>query len=99
MESDTASSVWHIEVGKRPFLIRLIRTIGALVIAVFTMGEPGFAPSTRVWHVVETATGRILITVKSDFGDDIDHNVALTEDLRTLSTVEFAARWGIVLES
>ena len=56
---ETASSVWHIEVGERALPIRVLRTVSTLVIALSTMGG-AVSPSNRVWKVVETETGRVL---------------------------------------
>ncbi len=90
---ETASSVCHIEVGKRALLIRVLRTVSTLVIALLTMGG-AVAPSNHVWKVVETATGRVLTTVKSGYGDESDPGAELAADLEALSPTEFASRWG-----
>ncbi len=90
---ETASSVCHIEVGKRALPIRVLRTVSTLVIALLTMGG-AVAPSNHVWKVVETATGRVLTTVKSTYGDESDPGAELAADLEALSPTEFASRWG-----
>lgn len=96
--SDAASRVWHIEVGKRSLPIRVLRTVATLVIALLTMGG-GVSPSNRVWNVVETASGRVLTTVKSTYGDDGDPGVALEADLEVYSPAEFAERWGFAADT
>ena len=86
---ETASSVWHIEVGKRSLPIRVLCTVSTLVIALATMGG-AVAPSNHAWKVVETDTGRVLTTIKSTYGDESDPGA----DLEALSPTEFASRWG-----
>lgn len=93
MDTWAASRIWHIEVGKRSLLVRVLRTVSTLIIALITMGG-AVSPSNRVWHVVETATGRVLTTVKSTYGDEGDPGTALQSDLETYPPAEFAARWG-----
>jgi len=96
-ESETASSVWHIDVGKRSLPIRVLRTVSTLIIALLTMGGV-VLPSNRVWKIVETDTGRVLTTVKSTYGDEGDPGAALEADLEVFSPAEFAARWGFAAD-
>ena len=96
---ETASSVWHIEVGKRSLPIRVLRTVSTLVIALLSMGEGAASPSNRVWKVIETETGRVLTTVKSTYGDEHDPGAALAADLEVFSPAEFASRWGFTPET
>ena len=90
---ETASNVWHIEVGRRSLPVRVLRTVSTLVIAVLTEGGT-VSPSNRVWKVVETETGRVLTTVKSTYGEEDDLGAALATDLGVFSPEEFAFRWG-----
>ncbi len=90
---DAASSVWHIEVGKRPLPTRALRTFVTVVLGVLTEGE-AVSPSNRVWKIIETSTGRVLTTIKDYYGDDSDTGADLEADLVTFPPAEFAARWG-----
>ena len=88
-----ASSVWHIEEGKRPLLARVLRVSGSVVWGVLTLGG-ALSPSNRVWRIIETGTGRVLTTVKGGYGDEADTGAQLASELETFSPTEFAARWG-----
>lgn len=95
MSIDSASTVWHIEIGERSLPIRMLRTTATWVIALLSWGAPGVPPpSNHVWNVVETASGRVLTTVKGGYGDETNHGTTLEADLQALSPGEFAARWG-----
>lgn len=88
-----ASSVWHIEEGKRPLLARVLRVSGSLVWGILTLGG-AVSPSNRIWHIIESRTGRVVTTVKGGFGDETDTGAQLASELETFSPAEFAARWG-----
>lgn len=88
-----ASSVWHIEEGKRPLLARVLRVSGSVVWGILTLGG-ALSPSNRVWRIIETGTGQVLTTVKDGYGDETDTGVQLASELETFSPAEFAARWG-----
>ena len=93
--TDTASNVWHIEVGKRPLPIRMLRTFATLVWGLLTLGGAASpSPAPRIWHIIETGTGRVLTTIKDTYGDESDTGAQLASELEAFSPTEFAARWG-----
>lgn len=88
-----ASSVWHVEEGRRRLPARVLRVAGSVVWGVLTEeGAP--SPSNRVWRIIETGTGRVRTTVKDGFGDETDTGAQLESELETLTPTEFAERWG-----
>ena len=95
---DAASEVWHVEVDKRPLPARMLRTFATVVFGLLTEGG-ATSPANQMWHIVETATGRILTTVKQNYGDESDTGAQLASELEAYSPSEFAARWGFEVTS
>lgn len=89
-----AQDVYHLEVSARPLPLRVLRSLGSILVGIVSSGE-AVSPGNIQWHIVETASGRRLTTVKESFGTSGLDETDLRHDLETMTPAEFASRWSL----
>ena len=88
-----ASKAYAIEAFKAPVLKRWGSTLLSVVIAVVTLGGTASPVIGRGYRIIDRRSGDVVQQVSDTLAGGGNAGAVLAEDLRTLSSAEFAERW------